>query len=154
MFQIIRKTDDGERILAKDILTEEDAAKQMVEMAHKEMKNLYNRPSIQMTGPHSIAICLGVYKVIEYYYQDVNVDKKKILTQHILFMEGAKRALIIKGHLAGIIGITPKGLAAYDQLKASGFKPNRSVLAWMLHQENTPADQIEGIVELLCREAV
>jgi hypothetical protein len=72
------------------------------------------------------------------------------LRKHILFVEGAGQALAAKGFLNGSASITPKGIAAYDQLMASGWRPNRTIVRRLLKDDKgVPTTQLEMMTDLI-----
>ncbi len=72
------------------------------------------------------------------------------LSKHILFVEGAGQALAAKGHLQGHASITPKGIAAYDQLMASGWKPTREIVRRLLKDDKgVPTTQFDMMTDLI-----
>jgi hypothetical protein len=72
------------------------------------------------------------------------------LRNHIVFVEGAGQALAAKGYMDGPISITPKGIAAYDQLMASGWKPNHEIVRRLLRDDKgVPTDQLDVMTDLI-----
>lgn len=71
------------------------------------------------------------------------------LSRHILFVEGAGQALAAKGYLEGPMSITPKGIAAYDQLVASGWRPRRKIVRRLLQDQGVPTAQLDGMTALI-----
>lgn len=72
------------------------------------------------------------------------------LSNHILFVEGAGQALAAKGYMDGPIAITPKGIAAYDQLRASGWKPKREIVRRLLKEDKgVPTTQLDMMTDLI-----
>lgn len=72
------------------------------------------------------------------------------LRNHILFIEGAGQALAAKGYLDGPILITPKGIAAYDQLMASEWLPKREIVHRLLGEDKgVPTDQLDMMTDLI-----
>lgn len=58
-------------------------------------------------------------------------DERKHIAKVITYVGGAIYDCIKEGYLSGdsVYEVTPKGLADYDQIKASGFKPDDYDLA-------------------------
>ncbi len=76
--------------------------------------------------------------------------KLEDLRRHMLFVEGAGQALAAKGLLNGSASITPKGIAAYDQLMASGWRPNRTIARRLLKEDKgVPTTQLEMMTDLI-----
>jgi hypothetical protein len=73
----------------------------------------------------------------------------KNLAEHILFVEGAGQALVASGRLQGPISITPKGLASYDQLMASGWKPKRQMVRLVLKDKGVPQAQLDLMTDAI-----
>jgi len=72
------------------------------------------------------------------------------LSKHILFVEGAGQALAAKGSLQGHASITPKGIAAYDQLMASRWKPTREIVRRLLKDDKgVPTMQLDMMTNLI-----
>jgi hypothetical protein len=72
------------------------------------------------------------------------------LRNHIVFVEGAGQALAAKGYMDGPISITPKGIAAYDQLMASGWKPNREIVRRLLKDDKgVPTAHLDMMTDLI-----
>jgi hypothetical protein len=79
-------------------------------------------------------------------------SKRKAADQwkHILFVEGAGQALSAKGYMHGPISITPKGIAAYDQLMASGWRPKRKLVRRVLKDDKgVPTAQLDMMTDLI-----
>lgn len=75
------------------------------------------------------------------------------LTKHILYVEGAGQSLIKAGLLQGPVSILPKGIAAYDQLMASGWKPQSHIVRRLLQDKGVPEPQLEATTALFMRMA-
>jgi hypothetical protein len=72
------------------------------------------------------------------------------LRNHILFVEGAGQTLAAKGYLDGPVSITPKGIAAYDQLLSSGWKPKREIVRRLVKDDmGVPTDQLDMMTDLI-----
>ena len=72
------------------------------------------------------------------------------LRKHILFVEGAGQALAAKGYMQGPISITPKGIATYDQLMASGWRPKRKIVRRVLKDDkDVPTTQLDMMTDLI-----
>lgn len=67
----------------------------------------------------------------------------------MLFVEGAGQALIEKGYLQGPVSITAKGIGEYDQLLASGWRPQRDIVRRVLQDKGVPAGHLELVTELI-----
>ena len=79
--------------------------------------------------------------------------KTEEMAKHIVFVESAGDALIERGLLQGPVSITPKGIAAYDQLMASGWKPQRQIVHCLLRDKGVPEAQLEMTTDLFMRMA-
>ena len=79
--------------------------------------------------------------------------KMEEMTKHVVFVEGAGEALIQRGVLQGPVSITPKGIAAYDQLMASGWKPQHQIVRSLLRDKGVPEAQLEMTTDLFMRMA-
>ena len=71
------------------------------------------------------------------------------LSKHILYVEGAGCALAAKGHLEGPISITAKGIDAYFELLASGWRPRRKIVRRVLQDKGVPRGQLDGMTDLI-----
>ena len=74
--------------------------------------------------------------------------KRQNLVRHMLWLEGAAQALAADGLLDGPVAITPKGIAAYDQLVASGWRPRRRIVRRLLRDKGIPAAELDVATEL------
>lgn len=70
------------------------------------------------------------------------------LNKHILWLEGAGQSLVARGYLDVPVGITPKGIAAFDQLIASGWTPQPAIVRRMLRDKGVPAGQLDATTNL------
>ena len=72
------------------------------------------------------------------------------LSKHILFVEGAGQALAARGCLEGPVSITPKGIAAFDRLMASGWRPERTVVRRLLKDDKgVPTTELDMLTDLI-----
>jgi hypothetical protein len=66
----------------------------------------------------------------------VNMGSENMTDQeainHHLYVEGRGEALITEGKIAGPPAISARGIAEYDELLASGFRPKRAVVREIL----------------------
>jgi hypothetical protein len=77
------------------------------------------------------------------------------LGKHILFVEGAGQALSADGDLRGPTSITPKRIAAYDQLLASAWRPDRRIVRRLLRDDKgVPAAQLDLMTDLIMGQAM
>jgi len=79
--------------------------------------------------------------------------KTEDIRKHILFVEGAGQSLVKAGLLQGPVSMLPKGIAAYDQLMASGWKPQRHAVRRLLQDKGVPEAQLEMTVALFMKVA-
>jgi len=76
----------------------------------------------------------------------------KTAKDHIIFVEGAGKDLISRGRLKGPISITPKGIADYNKLMASEWKPNRTVVRWLVAEKmglRSEMTEVEKMTDLI-----
>lgn len=73
------------------------------------------------------------------------------LSKHILWLEGAAQSLIARGLLKGPVAITSKGIAAYEQLIASGWRPQPQIVRRLLCDKGIPAAQLDEMTKLFLR---
>ena len=71
------------------------------------------------------------------------------LSKHVLYVEGAACALAAKGYLEGPISITAKGIDAYFELLASGWRPSRKIVRRVLQDKGVPRGQLDGMTDLI-----
>lgn len=68
---------------------------------------------------------------------------------HHVYVEGRGEALIAEGKVSGEPLITPKGIAEYDQLLASGFRPRRFIVRAILERyHGIPDSKLEEMTDL------
>ena len=72
----------------------------------------------------------------------------KVLEKHMLWLQGTAERLVARGLLDAPVSITPKGIAAYDQLVASGWKPAPKLVRRLLREQGVPPEQLDGVTGL------
>ncbi len=70
------------------------------------------------------------------------------IVNHMIYVEGRGQALIAEGLMSGPVSITPKGIAIYDQLMASGWKPQREIIRRMLQDRGMAENDLDKAVAL------
>jgi len=86
-------------------------------------------------------------------YEEMDDDTlRDFMTKHILFVEGAGQTLIERGWMKGPVSIAPAGIAAYDQLMASGWRPQREAVRRILEwDKGVPAAKSEELTQLFMK---
>lgn len=71
------------------------------------------------------------------------------LANHILFVEGAGQTLAERGQTGGSAQLTPEGTAVYNQLMASGWKPQRRMVRMVLKDNGVSPPHLNAITDLI-----
>lgn len=86
--------------------------------------------------------------------KNVKLSDLSEMDKHALFIEGTAQSLIEGGCLDGPpSSITPKGIGVYDQLMASGWKPERNTLRGLLGESRVAPEDLEVTTDLFMKWA-
>lgn len=70
------------------------------------------------------------------------------LHHYLLWLEGAAHSLVASGHLDAPVVLTPEGITVYDQLVASGWRPQRGVVRSLLRTKGIEVARLDETTDL------